>query len=112
MLFYTQKTFFNKADLAKAFDTIQIGIFWAALAIAETGAIVEFATDDSMRLVTALPPPAGTFINDECRLTNVELRNSVYFNCYQKVVAGFIPASCGFRADCLAGINPATTFSE
>ena len=46
---------FNNADLPKAFDTIQIGISWAAFAIAETGAIVEFATDDSMRLVTALP---------------------------------------------------------
>jgi L-lactate dehydrogenase complex protein LldG len=32
-----------------------IGISWAAFAIAETGAIVEFATDDSMRLVTSLP---------------------------------------------------------
>ena len=46
---------FNNADLPKAFDTIQVGVSWAAFAIAETGAIVEFATDDSMRLVTALP---------------------------------------------------------
>jgi len=46
---------FNNTDLPKAFDTIQVGISWAAFAIAETGAIVEFATDDSMRLVTSLP---------------------------------------------------------
>ena len=46
---------FDNADLPEAFDTIQIGISWAAFAIAETGAIVEFATDDSMRLVTSLP---------------------------------------------------------
>lgn len=46
---------FNNADLPKAFDSIQAGISWAAFAIAETGAMVEFATDDSMRLVTALP---------------------------------------------------------
>jgi L-lactate utilization protein LutC len=43
---------FNNADLPEAFDTIQVGISWAAFAIAETGAIVEFATDDAMRLVT------------------------------------------------------------
>jgi L-lactate dehydrogenase complex protein LldG len=46
---------FNNADLPEAFDTIQVGISWAAFAIAETGAIVEFATDDALRLVTALP---------------------------------------------------------
>ena len=46
---------FNNADLPQAFDSIQAGISWAAFAIAETGAIVEFTTDDSLRLVTALP---------------------------------------------------------
>jgi L-lactate dehydrogenase complex protein LldG len=46
---------FNNTDLPKAFDTIEVGISWAAFAIAETGAIVEFATDDAMRLVTSLP---------------------------------------------------------
>jgi len=46
---------FKNADLPEAFDTIQVGISWSAFAIAETGAIVEFATDDAMRLVTALP---------------------------------------------------------
>jgi L-lactate dehydrogenase complex protein LldG len=46
---------FNNADLPEGFDTIQIGISWAAFAIAETGAIVEFTTDDSLRLVSALP---------------------------------------------------------
>lgn len=46
---------FNNADLPKAFDSIQAGISWAAFAIAETGAIVEFTTDDALRLVSALP---------------------------------------------------------
>ena len=46
---------FNNNDLPHAFDSIQVGISWAAFAIAETGAIVEFSTDDSLRLVTALP---------------------------------------------------------
>ena len=46
---------YNHADLPQAFDTIQAGVSWAAFAIAETGALVEFATDDAMRLVTALP---------------------------------------------------------
>jgi L-lactate dehydrogenase complex protein LldG len=46
---------FNNSDLPKAFDTIQAGISRAAFAIAETGAIVEFSTDDSLRLVSALP---------------------------------------------------------
>ena len=46
---------FDNADLPEAFDTIEVGISWAAFAIAETGAIIEFATDDAMRLVTSLP---------------------------------------------------------
>ncbi|MBT8369244.1 MAG: lactate utilization protein [Deltaproteobacteria bacterium] len=46
---------FRNADLPQAFDSVQAGISWAAFAIAETGAIVEFTTDDSLRLVTALP---------------------------------------------------------
>ena len=46
---------FNNADLPQTLDTIQVGISWADFAIADTGAIVEFATDDAMRLVTALP---------------------------------------------------------
>ncbi|CAB1059758.1 hypothetical protein D1BOALGB6SA_4523 [Olavius sp. associated proteobacterium Delta 1] len=46
---------FNNTDLPAAFDTIQAGISWSDFAIAETGAIVEFTTDDSLRLVTALP---------------------------------------------------------
>ncbi|UCD82827.1 MAG: lactate utilization protein [Desulfobacterales bacterium] len=46
---------FNHAELPGALDAIQAGITWAAFAIAETGAIVEFTTDDSQRLVSALP---------------------------------------------------------
>jgi L-lactate dehydrogenase complex protein LldG len=47
---------FNSADLPGAMDSIQAGVSWAAFAIAETGALVEFAVDDAHRLVSALPP--------------------------------------------------------
>lgn len=46
---------FNNAEMPGALDAVQVGISWAAFAIAETGAIVEFTTDDSHRLVSALP---------------------------------------------------------
>jgi L-lactate dehydrogenase complex protein LldG len=46
---------FTNAELPGALDSIQAGISWAAFAIAETGALVEFATDDAKRLVSALP---------------------------------------------------------
>ena len=46
---------FNNEELPGALDAIQAGVTWAAFAIAETGAIVEFTTDDSYRLVSALP---------------------------------------------------------
>jgi L-lactate dehydrogenase complex protein LldG len=46
---------FSGAELPAEFDSIQVGITWAAFAIAETGSLVEFATDDSFRLVSALP---------------------------------------------------------
>ena len=46
---------FNSAELPGALDSIQAGISWAAFAIAETGALVEFTTDDANRLVSALP---------------------------------------------------------
>jgi len=46
---------FSNAELPGALDSVQAGISWAAFAIAETGALVEFATDDANRLVSALP---------------------------------------------------------
>jgi L-lactate dehydrogenase complex protein LldG len=46
---------FNNAELPGALNSIQAGISWAAFAIAEAGALVEFATDDANRLVSALP---------------------------------------------------------
>jgi len=46
---------FNSAELPGALDSIQAGVSWAAFAIAETGALVEFAVDDANRLVSALP---------------------------------------------------------
>jgi L-lactate dehydrogenase complex protein LldG len=47
---------YNNAELPGALDSIQAGVSWAAFAIAETGALVEFATDDANRLVSALTP--------------------------------------------------------
>jgi L-lactate dehydrogenase complex protein LldG len=46
---------YRNADLPAALDSVQAGVSWAAFAIAETGALVEFATDDAYRLVSALP---------------------------------------------------------
>jgi L-lactate dehydrogenase complex protein LldG len=46
---------FEGVDLPAEFDTIDIGITRATFAIAETGSLVEFATNDSYRLVSALP---------------------------------------------------------
>lgn len=46
---------FDNDGLPGALDAIQAGITWADFAIAETGAIVEFTTDDSHRLISALP---------------------------------------------------------
>jgi L-lactate dehydrogenase complex protein LldG len=45
---------YNSAELPGALDSVQVGVSWAAFAIAETGALVEFATDDAHRLVSAL----------------------------------------------------------
>lgn len=47
---------FNSAELPEALDSIQAGVSWAAFAIAEAGALVEFAVDDAHRLVSALAP--------------------------------------------------------
>jgi L-lactate dehydrogenase complex protein LldG len=46
---------FDGVDLPAEFDSIDVGITWAAFAIAETGSLVEFATNDSFRLISALP---------------------------------------------------------
>lgn len=46
---------FDGVELPAEFDSIQVGVTWASFAIAETGALVEFATNDSFRLVSALP---------------------------------------------------------
>jgi L-lactate dehydrogenase complex protein LldG len=46
---------FNSAELPQALDSVQAGVSWAAFAIAETGSLVEFTTDDAGRLVSALP---------------------------------------------------------
>ncbi len=46
---------FHHTTLPEAIDTAQIGISMADFAIAETGTIVEFSTDDAYRLVSTLP---------------------------------------------------------
>jgi L-lactate dehydrogenase complex protein LldG len=43
------------ADLPGAIDAAQVGVSPAEFAIAETGTLVEFATDDALRLVSTLP---------------------------------------------------------
>jgi hypothetical protein len=39
--------------------SVQAGVCWAAFAIAESGSLVEFTTDDAVRLVSALPRVHG-----------------------------------------------------
>lgn len=46
---------FDNRELPHAIDVAHVGVSWAALAVAETGSLVEFATDDALRLVSALP---------------------------------------------------------
>jgi L-lactate dehydrogenase complex protein LldG len=46
---------FDNREMPHTIDVAQVGVSWAALAVAETGSLVEFATDDALRLVSALP---------------------------------------------------------
>lgn len=46
---------FEGVDLPAEFDSIDIGITRTTFAIAETGSLVEFATNDSFRLLSSLP---------------------------------------------------------
>lgn len=46
---------FDNRKLPHAIDAVQVGVSRAALAVAETGSLVEFTTDDALRLVSALP---------------------------------------------------------
>jgi L-lactate dehydrogenase complex protein LldG len=46
---------YASADLPGAIDAAQVGVSPAEFAIAETGTLVEFATDDALRLVSTLP---------------------------------------------------------
>ncbi len=46
---------FNRSDLPHLIDTAEIGISYADFAIAEAGALVEFSTNDEVRLVSTLP---------------------------------------------------------
>ncbi len=46
---------YSAASLPGAIDAVQIGVGFAAYGIAQTGTLVEEATDDAIRLVSALP---------------------------------------------------------
>ena len=46
---------FDNREMPQVIDTAPVGVTWAAFAVAETGSLVEFATDDALRLVSALP---------------------------------------------------------
>ena len=46
---------FDNRELPHAIDAAQVGVSRAALAVAETGSLVEFTTNDALRLVSALP---------------------------------------------------------
>ena len=46
---------FDNRELPHAIDAAQVGVSRVALAVAETGSLVEFATNDALRLVSALP---------------------------------------------------------
>lgn len=46
---------YKAAELPGTIDAAEIGVSLADFAIAETGTLVEFATDDSMRLISTLP---------------------------------------------------------
>ena len=46
---------FDNRELPHAIDAAPVGVSRAALAVAETGSLVEFATNDALRLVSALP---------------------------------------------------------
>lgn len=46
---------FPASELPGLIDGAQVGVTTAAFAIAETGTLVEFATDDALRLVSTLP---------------------------------------------------------
>ena len=64
---------FDNRELPHAIDAAQVGVSWAALAVAETGSLVEFATDDALRLVSALPRiHVGIFRADNLLATHKE----------------------------------------
>ncbi len=46
---------FDRADLPHIIDTADVGVSEACFAIAESGTLVEFTTDDALRLVSTLP---------------------------------------------------------
>jgi len=46
---------YQRQQLPQAMHESPVGVTWAALAVAETGALLELTTDDALRLVSALP---------------------------------------------------------
>ncbi|MDP6042758.1 MAG: lactate utilization protein [Candidatus Latescibacteria bacterium] len=46
---------FDNRELPHSIDAAEVGVSWAAFAVAESGSLVEFALDDAVRLVSTLP---------------------------------------------------------
>ena len=46
---------YDGSALPGAIDAAHVGVSWAEFAVAEAGALVEFATNDATRLVSTLP---------------------------------------------------------
>lgn len=46
---------YDGSTLPGAIDAADVGVSWAEFAVADAGALVEFATDDATRLVSTLP---------------------------------------------------------
>lgn len=46
---------YDNTQLPKSIDEAQVGISWAAFAVAESGSLIEFTTNDATRLVSTLP---------------------------------------------------------
>jgi L-lactate dehydrogenase complex protein LldG len=81
---------FDNRELPHAIDAAQVGVSWAALAVAETGSLVEFATDDALRLVSALPRiHVGIFRADDLLATHKEA--AAHPKCNRNVYFGAQP---------------------
>ncbi|MFQ5794852.1 MAG: lactate utilization protein C [Candidatus Bipolaricaulia bacterium] len=63
---------FDGASLPQALDAVQVGVNTAAFGIADTGTLVEVATDDAFRLVSTLPRVHVSVIRTEDLVATLE----------------------------------------